>query len=298
MPQVHTPALAPEGCSSVCHQSAALLKLCPFSSTVTRVVVPEKALTPKVPAGTIPDIATNPCGRKSSPEDGRMTMMRTLLAGTLSVIFPAAMFAADTPGAMVYSHGTALVNGNNIARSSALFLGDLVQTRSDSVANISATGSSVIVLNDSLVQYEGARVKLEHGGVTVSTSKSMSARVGLVTVLPATAALTEFDIRDVDGTVHITARRGDLTVSDAAGVAKLAEGQQTTRDEGPSQDDSQPPTSRKKRKKPAAGTSPGAEGGILNSPIAVGVGGGLIIGGTIWLLTKSDDPVSPVNPQP
>jgi hypothetical protein len=79
-----------------------------------------------------------------------MAMMRTLqakiLAGTLSVIFPASMFAADTPGAMVYSHGTALVNGNNIARSSALFLGDLVQTRSDSVANISATGSSVIVL--------------------------------------------------------------------------------------------------------------------------------------------------------
>jgi hypothetical protein len=264
--------------------------------------VPEKALTRKIPAGTIPDIATNPGGRKSSPEDGRMAMMRTLqakiLAGTLSVIFPAAMFAADTPGAMVYSHGTALVNGNNIARSSALFLGDLVQTRSDSVANISATGSSVIVLNDSLVQYEGGRVKLEHGGVTVSTSKSMSARVGLVTVLPATAALTEFEIRDVDGIVHITARKGDLTVSDAAGVAKLAQGQQTTRDEGPSQDDSQPQTSSKKRKKPAAGTSPGAQGGILNSPIAVGVGGGLIVGGTIWLLTKSDDPVSPVNPQP
>ena len=90
-----------------------------------------------------------------------MAMMRTLqakiLAGTLSVIFPAAMFAADTPGAMVYSHGTALVNGNNVARSSALFLGDLVQTRADSVANISATGSSVIVLNDSLVQFEGGR---------------------------------------------------------------------------------------------------------------------------------------------
>ena len=220
-----------------------------------------------------------------------------ILASMLMVIFPSAMFAADTPGAMVYSHGTALVNGNSVARSSALFLGDLVQTRSDSVANISSTGSSVIVLNDSLVQYEGGRVKLEHGGVTVSTSKSMSARAGLVTVLPASAALTEFELRDVDGTVQVTARKGDLTISDAKGVTLLAQGQQTTRDEGSAQDDPQAPSSGKKsRKKPAAGTIPGASGGVLNSPIAIGVGGGLIIGGSIWVLTKSDDPVSPVKP--
>ena len=111
--------------------------------------------------------------------------VQKILAGALSVIFPLSMFAADTPGAMVYSHGTATVNGSSIARSSALFLDDVVQTQADSVANISATGSSVIVLNDSLVQFEGSRVKLEHGGVTVSTSKLMSARAGLITVLPA-----------------------------------------------------------------------------------------------------------------
>jgi hypothetical protein len=224
------------------------------------------------------------------------TIQAKILASMLVVIFPAAMFAADTPGAMVYSHGTALVNGNSIARSSALFLGDLVQTRADSVANISATGSSIIVLNDSLVQYEGSRVKLEHGGVTVSTSKLMSARAGLVTVLPATGAPTEFEIRDVDGTVHVTARKGDLTISDSRGVTLLAQGQQTTRDERITQDDAQAPSSGKKKKKSAAGTAPGASGGALNSPIAIGVGGGLIIGGTIWLLTKNDDPVSPVKP--
>lgn len=228
----------------------------------------------------------------------KLGKVKKILAGTLSVIFPLSMFAADTPGAMVYSHGTATVNGNSISRSSALFLDDVVQTRADSVANISATGSSVIVLNDSLVQFEGSRVKLEHGGVTVSTSKLMSARAGLITVLPATAGLTEFEVRDVDGTVQITARKGDLTISDAKGATLLAQGQQTTRDEGTSQDDSQAqPSSKKKRKKPAAGTSPGASGGILNSPIAVGAGGALIVGGAIWLLTKSDDPVSPVNPQ-
>lgn len=158
--------------------------------------------------------------------------VQKILAGTLIVIFPMSMLAADTPSAMVYSHGMATVNGNSITRSSALFLDDVVQTQADSVANISATGSSVIVLNDSLVQFEGSRVKLEHGGVTVSTSKLMSARAGLITVLPASAGLTEFEVRDVDGTVHITARKGDLTISDANGAALLAQGQQTTRDEG------------------------------------------------------------------
>jgi hypothetical protein len=157
----------------------------------------------------------------------------------------------------------------------------------------------VIVLNDSLVQYEGGRVKLEHGGMTVSTSKLMSARAGLVTVLPATAALTEFELRDVDGTVQVTARKGDLTISDAKGATLLAQGQQTTRDEGSTQDDSQAPSNgKKKRKKPGAAASTGASNGALNSPIAIAVGGGLIIGGTIWVLTKNDDPVSPVKPQP
>lgn len=211
-------------------------------------------------------------------------------------IFPASMFAADTPGAMVYSHGTAMVNGSNIARSSALFLGDVVQTRADSVANISEKGSSVIVLNDSLVQYEHSRVKLEHGGVTVSTSNLMSAQAGLVTVLPASAALTEFEVRDVDGTVHITARRGDLTISDSKGATLLAQGQETTRDEGASQNDSQAGGGKKKNKKKGAAAAPAAEGGILNSPIAIGVGGGLIVGGAVWIASQGDDPVSPVQP--
>ena len=43
----------------------------------------------------------------------------------------------------------------------------------------------MLVLNDSLVQYEGNSVNLQHGGVTVSTSKSLVARAGSVTVSPA-----------------------------------------------------------------------------------------------------------------
>jgi len=213
------------------------------------------------------------------------------------MIFPAALFAADQPAAMLYSHGTALLNGNSIARSSAIFSGDLVQTNADSVANINATGSSVLVLNESLVQYEGSALKLEHGGVTISTSKSLATRAGDVTVSPTASVWTEFEVRDVDGRVQIAARKGDLTISDGSGTTTLAQGQQTTRDESQSQTDNQIDNQkRKKREKRVAGAVPGAAQGIFNSPAAIGIAGGIIIGGTAWVLSKTDDPVSPIKP--
>jgi hypothetical protein len=212
----------------------------------------------------------------------------------MAVIFPAALFAADQPAAMFYSHGTALLNGNSVARSSAIFSGDLVQTNADSAANINASGSIVLILNDSLVQYEGSTVKLEHGGVTISTSKSLATRAGDVTVSPAASVWTEFEVRDVDGRVQIAARKGDLTIGDDTGTTTLPQGQQTTREESQSQDDSQSQNDNKKKKKRVAeGPAPAAEGGILNSPVAIGIGGGAILGATAWVLLQSEQPASP-----
>lgn len=228
-------------------------------------------------------------------------MMRPLyvriLSCVLAVVFPAALFAADAPPAMLYSHGTALLNGTSVARSSAIFSGDLVQTSADSVANINATGSSVLVLNESLVQYEGGAIKLEHGGVTISTSKLLATRAGGVTVTPTANVWTEFEVRDVDGKVEIAARKGDLTITDSKGTTTLAQGQQATHDESPSQDDSQAQNN-KKKKKGGGAVAPvaGASGGVFNSPVAIGIAGGIIIGGTAWVLTEGTTPVSPSRP--
>jgi len=220
-------------------------------------------------------------------------MMRVLYLKILScmmvVIFPAALFAADQPAAMLYSHGTALLNGNSIARSSAIFSGDLIQTSADSAANINASGSIVLVLNGSLVKYQGNAVELEHGGVTISTSKLLATRAGDVTVSPAAGVWTDFEVRDVDGTVQIAARKGDLTISDDTGTTTtLAQGQQTTRDDSQSQEGQ-----KKKKKKRAGGAAPAAGGGILSSPWAIGIGGGVIAGATAWVLLQNEPPASP-----
>jgi len=217
-------------------------------------------------------------------------MMRTLYVRILSslmlVVFPGALFAADQPAAMLYSHGSALLNGTSIPRSSAIFPGDVVQTTKDSVANINATGSTILVLNSSILQYEGSTVTLEHGGVNVSTSKLLATRAEDFTISPAAGVLTEFEVRDVDGRVQIAARKGDLIIKDDSGATTtLAQGQETTREESESR--------KEKKKKRGAGTAPAAAGGILDSPVAVGIGTGIVAGVAAWVLIQSDNPASP-----
>src|ERR1700747_59932 len=99
---------------------------------------------------------------------------RGVVSYVLLFLFPGSLFGADSSAAMLYTHGAAWVNGAHVPRpSSAIFSGDLLQTRSDSVANINEPGSSITVLSDSLVEFEGASVDIQHGGVTVSTSKGI-----------------------------------------------------------------------------------------------------------------------------
>jgi hypothetical protein len=224
-----------------------------------------------------------------------MTAVRRMVSCVLVLIVPAALFAADSSAAMLYADGAAWLNGAHVPKSSAIFAGDLVQTRSDSAANIHAPGSSIAVLGDSLIEFEGASLKVEHGGVSVSTSKGIAASAGDVRVAPASNAWTEFNVTDVDGTVQIAARKGDVTVTDDSGTVTLAQGQETTRDDQAQTSDQS--GDKKKNKKRADGAAPAAGGGILNSPVAIGIGAAAIAGVTTWVLLQSSNPVSPSQPQ-
>lgn len=216
---------------------------------------------------------------------------RGLVSGVLVILFPLASFAADSNPAMLYTNGAAWINGAHVPRPSlAIFSGDLLQTRSDSVAHINGSGSSVTVLADSLVQFEGGSVRIDHGGVAVSTSKQMATTAGDVKVTPASNSWTEFNVTDFDGTVRIAARKGDLLVSDGQNTVTLPQGQETTRDE------TVPDSSGKKKKKQQAGAPAAATGGILNSPWAIGAGAVVIGGVATWVLVKNDEPASPAKP--
>ncbi len=90
--------------------------------------------------------------------------LRNMVSCVLMILFPGSLFAADSNAAMLYTNGAAWINGTHVPRSSsAIFSGDLLQTRSDSVANINESGSSITVQSDSLVKFEGHRWKSNTG---------------------------------------------------------------------------------------------------------------------------------------
>jgi hypothetical protein len=224
----------------------------------------------------------------------RRSAFRGMVSCVLMFVFPGSLLAADSNAAMVHTNGAAWINGTHVPRaSSAIFFGDLLQTRSDSVANINEPGSSITILADSLVQFQGASLDIDHGGVTVSTSRSVSTTAGDVKVTPASNAWTEFNVSDVDGTVRIAARKGDLTVTDGKQTILLAQGQETSRDDSADNDQG---SKKKHKRKEQTGAVPAAGGGLLNSPWAVGAGGAAVIGVTTWVLIKNDNPASPAKP--
>lgn len=215
--------------------------------------------------------------------------LRSALVCVLAILVPMQLLAADSASAMLYTSGPAWLNGTEVPKSAAVFAGDLVQTKADSSASINAAGSSVMVLSDSLVKFQGPTVELEHGAVRVATSNGLATQAGEVTVKPAGNTWTEFQVTDVDGQVQIAANKGDLTIQDQQGTTTLSQGQQTTKD-----DTSEP--EKKKRKRRGAGAATAAGGGILSSSAAVYTGAAVIGAVTIWVLLQHDEPVSPVCP--
>jgi len=202
-----------------------------------------------------------------------LSMLRIVICWMLIAITPASLIAADggASAAMLYGKGTVWLNGRPLPRSSAVFPGDLIQTQPESLATLDASGSGVIVLQDSLIKFEGNAVSLEHGSVSVATSKGMVALAREVTVTPASNAWTEFEVADADGAVQVTASKGNVNVNCGKGAANLSEGEQATPD--------QSGHCRKRRK---SGAPVPQKGPILADPYVLV--GGLIGGGALVCL--------------
>jgi len=216
---------------------------------------------------------------------------RSAVCCLLALVFPANVLAGESAEAMLYTSGSAWVNGGQAPKSAAMFVGDLLQTQSDSTASIQANGSSVMVQADSLVKFEGPAVEIEHGGVRVTTSRGMAARAGDVTVKPIGNSWTEFRVIDVDGQVQIAANKGDVTVQDDQSTTTVSQGQQTTRD------DTSNTEKKKKKRRSGSGAATAAKGGVMSSKVAVYTGVGLVGGVGLWVWLQNEPPISPACPK-
>jgi hypothetical protein len=175
-----------------------------------------------------------------------VSSLRKFVCWMMVILCPLSLAATDTGSAVLHSEGGVWVNGFEIARSTVVFPGDLLETKPGFVANIDAEGSSVLIQPESVVKFQGTFLSLEHGGVSVGTSTSMSVHVSCIKVEPVSSERTQYDVADVSGTVQVAARKNDvnMTVGGVSGVLQktqpqgssslstvVHEGQQATREE-------------------------------------------------------------------
>jgi hypothetical protein len=137
---------------------------------------------------------------------------RNLVCVVMVVALPASMIAQDSSRAMLHSEGGVWLNGNPAPSSSAIFTHDLIQTQKESRAKIDVYGTTVEVQPETIVQFEGDELVLDHGSLLVDTSYLMRVRVNCLTVTPLAQAWTRYDVTDVDGKVTVAAHENNVLI--------------------------------------------------------------------------------------
>ncbi len=213
-------------------------------------------------------------------------MIRKLTSLFLLLLIPGAMFAAEGDTAVLYGTGAVYLNGAQLATSSAVTNGDVIQTKDTGAANLNAAGSSVVIQSNSIVRFQSGGLALDRGSVTVATGRGLSVFARDFKITPTSGNWTEFYISRASGVVQIIARKSGITVSCGANTSTVKEGQQVSRDDAANCG----------LVDKAGGASAAAKGPILDSTWArdagLAAGGGLLL----WVLTKCEDPVSPSSP--
>jgi len=202
--------------------------------------------------------------------------IRGFVCWALLALTPASLMAGDQAAAMVNCKGTVWLNGSALPDASAILSGDLLQTMTNSVATITASGSSVILQPESIVKFGDNAVSLEQGSMNVASSSALVASAGAATVTPASSVWTEFEVTDVNGMVEILARKGNVNVNCGKETASLSDGMRIISD-----------ASGKCKRTRKNGAYPPASGDILNSPYLKYIGGAAGAGTLIWLLWPS-----------
>ena len=123
-------------------------------------------------------------------------------------------------GAILHTQGGVWVNGYEAHDSSAVFPGDILETKSGASANLSLDGSTVLIAPESVSKFQGDLLELDHGGVSVATSKGFKVRVNCILVVPVLNDWTQYIVTDVNGTVQVAARKLDVNVDHERGHGK------------------------------------------------------------------------------
>ena len=216
---------------------------------------------------------------------------------SMAVILPASLAADETAAAILRSSGSGvLVNRNPAPTSIALFPNDVVETPQNAVARMELSGSTADINADTVVQFQGDELILDHGSVSVSTTRGMRVRVGCLTVTPVNLSQwTQYNVSDVDGRVTVNAAKSDVYIDSRAKKAQEAKNPSRS-----SRDIVRESEQKSREEKCGAvymrGDNVAGLGALMNSPYAIWGGTAAIGAVTCWVLCRTDDPASPSKP--
>ena len=215
-------------------------------------------------------------------------MLRKIVCGFLILFTPFALLAQETGAAVIYATGSVFLNGAQLANSSAVTVGDVIQTRDNGVANINAPGATVVVESNTIVRFQSGGFALDRGSVSIATGKGISVFARDLKITPVSGDWTEFYVTRASGSIQIFARKNDVTVNCGTNsTATVKQGQQISRDDSGDCG---------LLAKPGTGAATAAKGPALDSRWVEigGIGaGGALLG---WVLSHNDNPVSPSGP--
>ncbi|HTC49419.1 MAG TPA: hypothetical protein VK722_19010 [Candidatus Aquilonibacter sp.] len=226
----------------------------------------------------------------------RLLDWRNLVCGIIIVAAPSSLLAQRSDRGMLSNDGGTWLNESPAPAVTAIFPDSLVQTQAGHTARITMEGSEVLIRPETMFQFQGGELALDHGSLQVDTARGLKVLIGCITVDPVTSDRTQFDVTDVDGKVKVSALRHDAKIhlhGKAQGAKQgggstdtiVHEGQQLTRSEHcggallrPSE-------------------ALDANGGWLDSLGAKIAGGAIIVGITCYALCRTNPgPVSPWQP--
>jgi len=209
---------------------------------------------------------------------------------------PVSLVAQETSGAMLHSSGFGVyVNESAVPGSIAIFPNDLIKTQKDVAARIEATGSSADVNSETVVQFQSDELVLDHGSVTVNTTRGMRVRVGCITVTPVHEnQRTNYQVLDVNGKVTVSALKDDVYVDahskNTESIKEREKGRSIVRQ-----------GEQKSREEKCGGADQkyelAADGSWLNSPYAIAAGGLGVVAIACFGLCHTRDPLSPAKPK-
>lgn len=223
---------------------------------------------------------------------------REFVCISMAVVFPASLYAQESAAAILQSNGVGvLVNHSMVPASTALFVKDLIETQKSSAARIELAGSTADINAETMLEFDDDELSLDHGSLSVHSSRGLRVRVGCLTVTPVNANdWTQYEVVDLDGKVTVHATQNDVYIDARSRSQEIKHPERSSRELVRQGEE-------KSRDEKCGGgylnmprAMPGL-GAALNSPYAIAVGvGGIATLVCLGLLCHDDDPASPAKP--